>query len=131
MKSKFLKSLVRWAFSEELSQLETITKSLRSREIQLDSALTRTEKLEAKLKNIFLNLDVSVDVHHYSKSWAVISLQGKSCDYIKFVDLDHKDIMEIAGFISRFDREKVDATPNETAFIKLEANKYRAKNRQV
>ena len=59
------------------------------------------------------NIDVSVDVHHRSGSWAVVSLQGTKTDYIKFIDLGNRDMMEIARFLRQYDRAnvKLDASP--------------------
>ena len=48
--------------------------------------------------------DVGTDVGFKSNdhSWAVICVHGKM-DYVKFVDMNHHDIMEIASFLKRFE----------------------------
>lgn len=48
--------------------------------------------------------DISTDVGFKSSehSWAVICVHGKM-DYVKFVDMSHRDIMEIAKFLKRFE----------------------------
>lgn len=65
------------------------------------------------------NLDISVDHHIYSKSWAVISIQGKRQDFIKFIDLGEKDIQQISNFLKNFDRTKIDASPEATKLIRI------------
>ena len=96
---KLLKKLFETCYSEELAQMRKL----------------HTEMSESckDIHNILGNLDVSVDVHMKSGSWAVVSLQGKRADYIKFIDLNDKDIREIQHYLSLFDRErvKIDANP--------------------
>lgn len=67
----------------------------------------------ARINQMLGNLDVSVDVHLRSRSWAVLSLQGKKTDFIKFIDLGDRDVCEIQKFLRTFDREqvKIDANP--------------------
>lgn len=96
---KVFKNLIEWAFSDELA------------EIRKTSEETRASA--ERIKNILHNMDVSVDVHHYSPSWAVISIQGQKSDYIKFVELPAHSIREIQRFLSAFDRAKVDCSPME------------------
>jgi len=38
---------------------------------------------------------VAVDIHERSPSWAVISIQGRKADYVKFIDLPDHNIREI------------------------------------
>lgn len=88
-----------------------------------------SERLVLQLKDqkryvneIFDKLDVSVDVHKYEPSWAVISLQGKKMDYVKFIDLGDSDIREIASFLRQFERRhniKVDARPDIREWLKM------------
>ena len=91
--------------------------------------LRSSERLMLQLKDqkryineIFDKFDVSVDVHEYEPSWAVISLQGKKMDYVKFIDLGDSDIREIASFLRQFERRhniKVDARPDLRAWLKM------------
>ena len=105
-----------WLFKSQIQQLQ----------IQMYIAKDLSDKLvahEAKIKNMLDNIDVSVDVHEYSRSWAVISLQGRKTDYIKFVDLEDSDIKEIGMFLRKFDRRtnvKIDATPIASNFLRIE-----------
>lgn len=74
---------------------------------------------EKRIMNLLNNIDVSVDHHIHSNSWAVISIQGERTDYIKFVDLGRADIECVARFLSQFDRTKVDANPQSSNYIKM------------
>lgn len=93
---KLFKRLFEWAFKEELTEMRADAK---------------------QVKNILGNMDVSVDVHKYSPSWAVISIQGERTDYIKFVSLGKKEIVAIQHFLRQFERSKVDCSPNDRQFF--------------
>lgn len=98
---KILKSIIRrfffWVFSDQLEALHFY--------------LSENKKINRKLKNMLNNIDVSVDHNLMSKSWAVISIQGQKKDFIKFIDLDNNDIRHIQEFLKKFDRKKIDASP--------------------
>lgn len=49
-------------------------------------------------------IQVGVDVHPKTDSWAVICLAGKK-DYVNFFRLRDADIREISFFLRRFDRQ--------------------------
>lgn len=112
-----MKSLIRkffkWVFKEEV-------KRLNQTQTGWEFALNRCLDKERKLDNILKNIDVSVDVHHHSPSWAVISIQGEKSDYIKFVDLGKSEIKDIQNFLRHFDRRKVDASPGESKYFKID-----------
>lgn len=93
---KLFKRLFEWAFKEELEDMRQDAK---------------------RVKNVLGNLDISVDVHHYSPSWAVISIQGKKSDYIKFINLGAADMSEIQHFLRQFERSKVDCSPTDKSYI--------------
>jgi hypothetical protein len=121
-----LKKFFRWLFSEELAELKKQTDLASDAAAKVEQAIRHYLYTEKKIENIFENLDVSVDVHQYSPSWAVISLQGEKTDYVKFVTLKNSDIREIQGFLKKFDRMdriKIDATPGLDRTIK-EIRKY-------
>ena len=101
---KYVRLFFKWIFKEELTLLE----NARAR---YEYDFRRYNDETAKIKNLLGNLDISVDYHEYSKSWAVISIQGERTNYIKFIDLPGKEIREIARFLERYDRSKVDCTP--------------------
>lgn len=108
-----IKKIFKWFLREELSELN----------IAITECKIATEKYkeqEAKIRNILGNIDVSVDIHQYSPSWAVISIQGKKMDYIKFVDLGQEDILQIQKFMRQYERSKVDATPAASQFLRID-----------
>lgn len=100
-----------WIFKKQLLELQNTLHEAEKRNKQLQVDI-------AKLQNIFKNIDVSVDVHQYSPSWAVISIQGEGSDYIKFIDLGRSDMMAIQRFLRQFDRGKIDAHPYMAMGIK-------------
>lgn len=102
-----------WIFKD---QLEEVQKALH----QANKLNNLLQAEVSKVQNILQNIDVSVDVHHYSPSWAVISIQGQESDYIKFIDLGKRDIMEIGRFLRQFERGKIDAHPYMVRAIKKE-----------
>jgi hypothetical protein len=118
-----IKRLFNWIFKYELDKLNS----------EIIKAKNIADKLEQQRKTfnaVLSGIDVSVDVHEYdhrySPSWAVISLQGKKTDYIKFVELGQSDINEIARFLRRFERYsniKVDASPMASPFLRIPRKK--------
>ena len=97
MKERFrlcIKKLLRWAFKEELKELDDIHTMLGGR------------------------VSISADIHQNSDSWAVISLRGEDRTYIKFIDLGKKQILEIARFLRNYEDVAVDASPMTTAMLK-------------
>jgi hypothetical protein len=102
---KLLRIFFCWLFAEELKKLDRTVKSY--------------ETEEKRIRNLLGNIDVSVDFHRYSRSWAVISIQGQKTDYIKFVDLGESEIRAIQNFLRNFDRSKVDCSPMESKFFKI------------
>lgn len=110
---KILRKIFNWIFKEELENLNRIKN-------QYQSTLDRCIDKEKKLNNILGNIDVNVDVHQYSPSWAVISIQGEKSDYIKFVDLGKSEIKEISNFLKKFERQKIDAYPPLCKFMRDE-----------
>lgn len=104
--------LFAWLFEVELQQLKDQVKIMKDQ--------------EAKIKGIVEEFDVSVDVHETrvsrSGSWAVISLQGKRADFVKFIDLEDRDLQEIGGFLRQYERSaniKIDAAPQTSRFLKM------------
>ncbi|MEQ3500621.1 hypothetical protein ABMY20_12760 [Tenacibaculum sp. SSH1-16] len=91
---------------------------------KLENQIIKSHNQTIVVENLLQNIDVSVDLHKYAPSWAVISIQGEKSDYIKFVDLGRSDIQEIQRFLRYFDRKrvKVDAPFPEARFLKI--NQY-------
>ena len=121
--------LKNWLFKEELNDIEMIKTELKTvasntEEIRstydeclkqinqaykiLCEAIDKHNKSYTLLEDCrkFMNsiCDVGVDVGHYGAdhSWAVICVHGK-IDYVKFVDMNQRDIMDIANFLRRFE----------------------------
>lgn len=121
-----LRNFLKWVFKSELENLEKLTKEIQGKIMTIEEQQKRTAKVHAKFIEVLDGIDVSVDVHEYSpsKSWAVISLQGRKTDYIKFVDLRDSDIREISQFLRIFERSsnlKIDASPPTSKFLKLKS----------
>ena len=113
-----IRKFFKWIFKSELQELNS--------QIQKTKEATATlESYQKSLKNVLQNIDISVDVHEYhrySKSWAVISLQGQKSDYLKFIDLGDADIRHIQQFLRQFERNaniKIDASPNASLFLRV------------
>ena len=64
------------------------------------------DEIENKLNSILKLIQVDVDVHMKTDSWAVVSLAGKR-DFVEFYRLQAKDIHEIKRFFHRFDRGQI------------------------
>jgi len=112
-----IRKLFNWIFKTELEKLNS--EILRAKNIA-----DRLEEQRKAFNTVLSGIDVSVDVHEhrYSPSWAVISLQGKKTDYIKFVELGNSEIIEIQRFLRNFERNaniKVDAAPSASQFLRI------------
>lgn len=120
---KYIKRLFDWVFEDEL-------KILKGKIASTDKAIERLNVYEHNLKKVLQSIDVSVDVHesrHFSDSWAVVSIQGKRSDFIKFVNLREHDAVEIERFLRNFDRDtkvKIDASPSTTGWLKASLRNY-------
>ncbi len=108
---KIITTVFAWVFRSEMQKLHTLISECERERKALNTALNKVE-------NLLGNIDVSVDVHHYAPSWAVISIQGQRADYIKFVELGDKDIRYIQDFLHQFERRKVDCSPMERHFFR-------------
>ena len=110
---KLLRKLFFWLFKEDFERMNKLESDLKGLIYRQKSATQEAEVHAARIKQLMGNIDVSVDVHHRSGSWAVVSLQGTKTDYIKFIDLGNRDMMEIARFLRQYDRAnvKIDASP--------------------
>lgn len=117
-----IKKIIRWALKSEIDVLESKIKEANSIISDYKIESKKMENTRKHIQKMFDGLDVSVDVHEcaYSPSWAVISIQGEKTDYIKFVDLGHKDVLEISRFLRQFDRNiKIDASPRASGFLRI------------
>lgn len=55
---------------------------------------------------------ISVDHHMKSDSWAVIKVDVSDTCYLKFITMDRTDLRELQAFLRRFERSRVDGTPD-------------------
>lgn len=130
-----IKKFFRWVFTKEIAELQNqkaniirIQSEFKAERKLLADVTNKNIKLGIKferklnqLEGIIGNTDVSIDhsVNSYSRSWAVISIQGEKTDFVRFIDLGRKDISEIQRFLQNFDRSKVDCAPNVTPFLRI------------
>lgn len=111
---KLLRKLFLYLFKEDFQKkIEALERDLKGLIHRQKCATSLAEVRAERIRKLLGNIDVSVDVHHRSGSWAVVSLQGGKTDYIKFVDLDERSLREISSFLRQFDRQnvKIDANP--------------------
>lgn len=108
---KYVKKFFLWLFEAEMNKMQSAL-------IQAEKERKLLKEQADRVKNLLSNLDISVDLHHYSPSWAVISLQGQKTDYVKFIQMNDRTIMDIDRFLRQFERSKVDCSPMEHAFLR-------------
>jgi hypothetical protein len=85
------KGLINWLFKKQLKEINDTLQ-------RVQTELRLIQDKQRQVNNLLGNLDVSIDVHQHSSSWAYISIQGEKSDYIKFIDLGRNDIREIQKF---------------------------------
>lgn len=119
---KLLRKLFFWLFKEDFERMNKLESDLKGLIHRQKCATQEAEVRAERIRKLLGNIDVSVDVHQRSGSWAVVSLQGGKTDYIKFVDLDQRSIREIAFFLRQFDRKnvKIDASPFDRQMLNEE-----------
>lgn len=112
--------LFKFLFRSELKEINNKMERLLRLEEDLE---IKMQKLEA----LHLEINASVDVHQYkaSKSWAVISLQGRKADFVKFIDLGDSEIYAISKFLRQYERGliTIDAAPSVSHFLRFQLNK--------
>lgn len=133
MKKKLMNWIFNWFFKEKLEELNKNIENLKAIEGKNQICLQESSKIFRQLNNqkrlldsILKNMEISVDIHEKTGSWAVISIQGEKSSFIKFVDLNNSSIHEIARFLSQFEHHKIDSSPFCTKYIKEEI--YQIKN---
>lgn len=119
---KLLRKLFLYLFKEDFQRMEALERDLKGLIHRQKCATSEAEVRAERIRQLLGNIDVSVDVHQRSGSWAVVSLHGGKTDYIKFVDLDQRSIREIAFFLRQFDRNhvKIDANPFDRQMLNEE-----------
>lgn len=103
---KYVKKFFLWLFEAEMNKMQSAL-------IQAEKERKLLKEQADRVKNLLSNLDISVDLHHYSPSWVVISLQGQKTDYIKFIQMNDSTIYEIGKVLRQFERSKIDCSPME------------------
>lgn len=116
---KLLRKLFLYLFKEDFKRMKALERDLEGLIHRQKCATSLAEVRAERIRKLLGNIDVSVDVHQRSGSWAVVSLQGGKTDYIKFIDLGNRDMMDIAHFLRQYDRKnvKIDASPFDRHMI--------------
>ena len=119
---KLLRKLFFWLFKEDFERMNKLESDLKGLIHRQKCATQEAEVRAERIRKLLGNIDVSVDVHQRSGSWAVVSLQGGKTDYIKFVDLDERSLREISSFLRQYDRQnvKIDANPFDRKMLNEE-----------
>ena len=73
---KLLRKLFLYLFKEDFQRMKALERDLEGL-IHRQKCVTSLAEVRAeRIRKLLGNIDVSVDVHHHSGSWAVVSLQG-------------------------------------------------------
>ena len=126
---KLKEKLKNWLLKEKLNEIEKIKDRLQATEVQIeeikatyDECLKRIDQAHKtlcgaidmhdksrtliedcrKFMNSICDVGTDVGIRSVDHSWAVICVHGKM-DYVKFVDMSQRDIMEISKFLKRFE----------------------------
>lgn len=119
---KLLRKLFLYLFKEDFQRMKALERDLEGLIHRQKCATSLAEVRAERIRKLLGNIDVSVDVHQRSGSWAVVSLQGGKTDFIKFVDLDERSLREISSFLRQYDRKnvKIDANPFDRKMLNEE-----------
>jgi len=101
------KKIFNWLFKDQLLELNRLLNHANVNADIAKAAAKNCEWQEKKLKDTVGSIQVATDIHLKSPSWAVICLQGKRADFVKFVDLDQRSIEDIGRYLRRFERRNV------------------------
>lgn len=125
MIKQLIKNLVRWALQGEIQKLNLQLKQAAQTNDTLNQTNDTLSRYIRELHKTLEGIDISIEVNeerYPSRSWAVISLQGKKTDFVKFVDLGDREVSEIAHFVEKYDRRynvKVDASMFIGEFLRI------------
>lgn len=125
---KLLRKLFLYLFKEDFQRMKALERDLEGLIHRQKCATSLAEVRAERIRKLLGNIDVSVDVHQRSGSWAVVSLQGGKTDYIKFVDLDQRSIREISAFLRQFDRQNVQSDAEDPGIPNFTAHYLRMSN---
>ena len=86
------------------NKCELLYKSLASMNIKMGVLERQNQEIKELNEFLISQFNVSADIGHHShpNSWAVLSIQGNR-DYVKFVDLSQRDIVEINQYLRKFE----------------------------
>lgn len=101
-----IRKFFKWVFRAELIELKNREQELKVKIELTEQRLRSADIVLKRTENLLGGMSVSVDHNKYAPSWAVISIQGKRADYIKFVSLPDNDIKAIGKFVEQFDRKR-------------------------
>ena len=73
---KLLRKLFLYLFKEDFQRMKALERDLEGLIHRQKCATSLAEVRAERIRKLLGNIDVSVDVHHHSGSWAVVSLQG-------------------------------------------------------
>jgi hypothetical protein len=79
----------------------------------------RTNQVLDTSDHILNQFNISTDLSPYEhhRNWAIICIKGKP-EYVKFVDLGHRDARELQMFIKRFEgTNRIIDTPHREFFL--------------
>lgn len=79
---KLLRKLFLYLFKEDFQRMKALERDLEGLIHRQKCATSLAEVRAERIRKLLGNIDVSVDVHHHSGSWAVVSLQGGKTDYL-------------------------------------------------
>lgn len=111
IKSKLKKWLNFEKIESELTSLKKENSELTYQVYLLKNKLSELEYINDRLiihnDEIISQFNLSSDIYlRENSSWAVISIAGKP-EYVKFINLQNKDMREIAVFLRKFERTNV------------------------
>lgn len=98
---KITRKLLLWVLSEEYTDYKQMVEEVSNVRYMLGGRVA-----------------LSADIHQNTDSWAVISIKGKDRDYVKFINLGRKQIVEIAQFLRQYENVAVDANPMHVRYLK-------------
>lgn len=79
---KLLRKLFLYLFKEDFQRMKALERDLEGLIHRQKCATSLDEVRAERIRKLLGNIDVSVDVHHHSGSWAVVSLQGGKTDLL-------------------------------------------------
>lgn len=88
-------------FCEEQQKMIQVQKMLTTKSNDLSSDINAVEETNYLIQKHF-NVAVDVGISDRCKNWGIICIKG-NMDYVKFIDMSQRDIMEIARFLKRFE----------------------------